>query len=302
MTIELIHHLPESVATSPTSPWPPVPDWAGLELADTWPDRLDLKTWRGWRELWRAFGGRKRQAIKLPQDEYFNSLPKYLLQEFHNLPNGNYSRHISRGYITGFDRVMLGRMQGARAWIASQLAGAERVLDIGTAGGRTAAALQAAGAGQVWGLDPSPYLLKHAATAYPEINFVPGVAEQLPFADHSLEGISLCFVLHEIPPKYIRQALAECHRVLVPGGRIAIAEPSQAQLLPFRLRELRHRHGWARLYFRLLAKRVYEPFLSAWHKLDKPQLLAEAGFESVDTREFMPISGWSARVPAQNPG
>ena len=297
MNAKPAQQLPDPVAATPASHWPQVPDWSALELADTWPDQLDLKTWRGWRELLRALGGRKREAVKLPQDEYFTKLPKYLLQEFHNLPNGNYSRHISRGYITGFDRVMLGRMRGARAWIAQQLAGGERVLDIGTAGGRTAAALQAAGANQVWGLDPSPYLLKHAAAEYPQINFIPGLAEQLPFADQSLDGISLCFVFHEMPPKYIRQALAECRRVLVPGGRIAIAEPSQAQLQPFAWRELCHKHGWARLYFRLLAKRVYEPFLASWHKLDKPQLLADAGFEAIHSREFMPISGWSARLP-----
>ena len=37
-------------------------------------------------------------------------------------------------------------------------------------------------------------------------------------------------------------------------------------------------HGWRGVYFRLLARRVHEPFADAWHKLDFAALLAEHGF------------------------
>lgn len=169
------------------------------------------------------------------------------------------------------------------------------MLDVGTAGGRTAAAIKGAGVPQVWGLDPSPYLLRHAAHDHPGIAFIPGLAEDLPFADQSLDGIALCFVLHEMPPKYIEQALAEFARVLKPGGKLVIAEPSHQQLQPLHLYELLRGAGWSKLYFKLLAGRVYEPFVDAWHKLDKPQLLAAAGFSGVAVHEGMPITGWSAQ-------
>lgn len=274
---------------------PPAPDWRNITLADTWPDQLNLHTWKGWRELLRSFLGWERRPVELPENGFaLQSLPKYLLQEFHNLPNGNYSSRFARGYITGFDLAMRGHMQLARHWIATQLQGCDRVLDVGTAGGRTAAAIKNAGVSQVWGLDPSPYLLFHAAQDYPDIKFLPGLAEDLPFTDQSLDGIALCFVLHEIPPKYIQQALAEFVRVLKPGGTLVIAEPSHQQLQPLHLRELLQPAGWSKLYFKLLAKRVYEPFVEAWHKLDKPQLLAEAGFTNVQTRAGMPIAFWTA--------
>ena len=30
-----------------------------------------------------------------------DTIPAYVLQEFHNLPNGNYSNSLMRGYIAG---------------------------------------------------------------------------------------------------------------------------------------------------------------------------------------------------------
>jgi ubiquinone/menaquinone biosynthesis C-methylase UbiE len=278
---------------------PQAPDWASVSLAETWPDSLDLSSWRGWRELMRAFFGKQRRAVELPSSYFaLSNVPKYILQEFHNLPNGNYSRRFSRGYITGFDVAMLGHMQRARTWVAAHLQGCNAVLDVGTAGGRTAAILKQQGAEKVWGIDPSPYLLQHAASDYPGIVFVPGLAEDLPFTDNRLDGISLCFVLHEMPPKYIKQALAEFYRVLQSGGKLVIAEPSPRQLEPLQWRFLFSRAGWSQMYFKFLAHRVYEPFLSAWHKLDKPQLLQDAGFRLVEDRSGMPINFWVAEKPA----
>jgi len=270
---------------------PVAPDWSNINLADTWPDNLNLKTLTGWRELLRALSGSRRK-VTFDDASFFDvALPKYIFQEFHNLPNGNYSRRFSRGYITGFDISMLGHMRRARKNIAGQLAHCERVLDIGTAGGRTAAAIKARGVACVWGMDPSPYLLKHAANDHHNIAFIPGIAEKIPFGDAQLDGISICFVLHEMPPRAIRLALAECKRVLKPDGVLVIAEPSPRQLEPFQWRELFNAASLSRLYFKILAHHVYEPFLKSWHKLDKTALFREAGF---DVKAFpgMPVNTW----------
>jgi ubiquinone/menaquinone biosynthesis C-methylase UbiE len=290
--------LPATQVTASKTASPRGLDWNNIVLADTWPDTLNLRSLQGWRELLRAMFGNQRNSVELPADfGVLDNLPKYLLQEFHNLPNGNYSRRFSRGYITGFDLVMRGRMQIARRWIAQQLQNREAVLDVGTAGGRTAAAIKAVGVQKVWGLDPSPYLLKHAASDYQNIDFIPGLAEDLPFSDESLDGISLCFVLHEIPPKYIKQALGEFYRTLRPGGKLVIAEPSHQQLEPISWRELLQIQGWSKLYFKFLAKRVYEPFLDAWHRLDKPALITAAGFAQVESHQGMPVAFWVAEKP-----
>lgn len=275
--------------------YPAVPDWQAISLTATWPDKLNLRSLTGWKELLRVLS-KKRKPLQLPPLPELATLPKYLLQEFHNLPNGNYSNRFTRGYINGFDRAMMGQMRSTRRFMANCLQHCSQVLDIGTGGGRTAQAMIDAGIDEVWGLDPSPYLLQHAARDCPQVKFIHGIAERLPFADNSLDGISICFVFHEVPPKYIKQALAECYRVLRPNGQLVIAEPSPEQLTPMQLKEFFSLQGYAKLYFKWLANHVYEPFLAAWHKLDKPSLFNKQGFTVLSSRDQMPILAWQLRV------
>ena len=269
------------VAVDPRVADPRVPDWASLELPHAWADRL------GWWGFIRHVLGRRR-PVQLPDDMPLPAeMPKYVLLEFHHLPNGNYSRRFTSSYITGFDRSMLGEMRGARTRVARYLAGCASVLDVGTAGGRTAAMLKQQGASDVWGIDPSPYLLQHAAKSHPDVRFVQSTAEQTPFANARFDGIAVCFVLHEIPPKYIARCLAEFRRVCKPNGMLVICEPSPAQLQMGWLRVIRHA-GWRGAYFKLLAKLVHEPFVRLWHRLDVRALLAEAGFELASDEEHFP--------------
>lgn len=272
----------------------PVPDprtdpvaWSDVELPATWPDRL--RPWLPWelaRLLWSAL--RKRRPVQLPSGlPGAESLPKYLLQEFHNLPNGNYSHNITSGYIRGFERMMLGHLTHARTRMAAHLLPAQDLLDVGSGGGSTAAHLLAAGAHRVTGVEPSPYLLRHAARRHPGVRFVQGLAEKLPFDDASFDAVSVCFLLHELPPTFGRLALREFRRVLRPGGRLAICEPSPTQL-HHGMFALWRRHGWRGIYFRMLAKRVHEPFVTAWHALDPVAELQAAGFTAVSDAEQFP--------------
>lgn len=269
---------------------PTPPNWQNIELADTWPDSINLKTPSGWAQLLKGVFG-KRRPVEVPealQAEFH--IPKYILQEFHNLPNGNYSRRFSRGYITGFDISMLGQVRHARAWIAGKLQSCQCVADVGTAGGKTAAAIQSAGVKDVWGIDPSPYLLRHAATDYPNIRFIQGTAESLPFDEKRLDGIAVCFVFHEIPPKQTELALKTFNRCLKQGGLVAISEPSERQLQPLRWRDLLSKKGWLQLYFGRLAHFVFEPFLMSWHKQNKQSLAESTGFTLKEANIDMPIN------------
>src|SRR5262249_23498189 len=153
-------------------------------------------------------------------------IPRYVLQEFHNVPNGNYSNGLTRGYAKGFDLAMLGRMGPARRRLADALAECESVLDVGCGGGASTQALAPPHAAELWGLVPSPYLLGCAAARVPDGRFVQGVAEEPAFADSRFDGIACCFVFHELPPRAAARALAEIARILRPGGRLAIVEPA----------------------------------------------------------------------------
>jgi len=268
-------------------PDPPVPDWANMSLPDSWADQLKLRRpWDLLKLLRRIMT--KRQHVQLPADMPGRELlPKYLLQEFHHLPNGNYSKQLTHGYITGFDRLMLGTMRSARKHLAERLSECSSVLDVGTAGGRTAAALKAQGVTDVWGLDPSPYLLQHAARRFPQVHFVQGTAEQTPFIDNRFEGVVACFVLHELPPKQVSAALHEFARITKPNGLLAICEPS-AEQLNLSFWPLLRKHGWRGVYFNWLARLVHEPFVRAWHRIDLQRALDEAGFVCISDEEQFP--------------
>lgn len=282
-----------SMANSLDGQDPPVPDWINLTLPDAWPDELFTSPLKAWRLIARTFG--KRRRVELPAGmPGGDQLPKYILQEFHSLPNGNYSKRITHGYITGFDRMMLGRMTRARAHIVESLHSCSAVLDVGCGGGRTAGLLKASGIDDVWGMDPSPYLLQHAARAFPDVRFVQGIAENTGFASQRFDGVSACFLLHEIPPAYIERALQEFHRILRPGGLLAICEPSpiQLHLSPWKLLRRDGLLGW---YFWSLARLVHEPFVDAWHRRSAPDMLADAGFELVSDAHEMPVRHLLAR-------
>ncbi|BFM21478.1 class I SAM-dependent methyltransferase [Gilvimarinus japonicus] len=284
-----------STTQPPVMTDPNVPDWVNLSLPETWADRLCFRSVAGLLKFARLVLGKPQKVQVDSSDPLFADIPKYALQEFHNLPNGNYSSQISRGYITGFDVSMLGQIQAARRAMAQRVAHCNAVLDIGTGGGKLAAQVRAAGPRDVWGIDVSPYLLKHAAADHPGVSYLQAPAEAMPFASGRFDGIVACFLFHELPPKYAAQALAECHRVLRPGGQLLIAEPSENQLQRVRLRSLLRRSGWRHLYFKTLARFVHEPFVMAWHKTDKPALFARSGFTLLEHTDEIPVNFYALR-------
>ncbi len=268
---------------------PELLDWSKTDLPDSWADDIAFNTVKDWRLFIRKVRGKQIEKVTLPDGLPLNApLPKYLLQEFHNLPNGNFSNQISQGYITGFDISMLGKMAAVRKKIAADLKGCQSVLDIGCAGGRSTAVLTDSGISDVWGLDPSPYLLKHASRDFPHIRFVQGLAENTGFTDARFDGISVCFVFHEIPPRFSNLALQEAYRILKPGGLISIAEPAPEQLDSGYWKML-FKHGPLGVYFKYLANKVHEPFINAWHKTDHQQWAESNGFKILQDTHKMPV-------------
>jgi ubiquinone/menaquinone biosynthesis C-methylase UbiE len=254
-------------------------DWASASLPDAWPDRLRLHNPSDFATfLNRLFGRRRRVEVPstLPGVE---TLPEYLRQEFHHLPNGNYSKRIVRGYARSFDLLMLGRARQARRAIAERLASCGSVLDVGCGAGGLAGALVTAGVGEVWGLDASPYLLREAARKHPQVRFVQGLAERTRFADGRFDGAGACFVFHELPPSAADEALAELRRIVAPGGTLVLVEPSPLQFRPRQLLRFARANGVLGLYFWLLARLVYEPFAAAWHRRDVGAWLDAHGFD-----------------------
>jgi SAM-dependent methyltransferase len=117
----------------------------------------------------------------------------------------------------------------ANPWTMGRLSPGERVLDLGSgAGTDSLVAAQMVGPdGSVTGIDMTPEMLakaRSAATAMRagNVEFVESEAEHLPFADASFDVVISNGVIDLIPDK--DAVFAELHRVLVPGGRMQIAD------------------------------------------------------------------------------
>jgi len=105
----------------------------------------------------------------------------------------------------------------------------ERVLDLGSGAGTDSlvAALMVGAEGSVTGIDMTPEMLAKARGAAAEaglgnVVFVEGEAERLPFDDESFDVLISNGVIDLIPDK--DAVFAEIYRVLVPGGRIQVAD------------------------------------------------------------------------------
>lgn len=225
-----------------------------------------------------------------------NKIPSYLLHEFHGIPNGYYSVYFSKGYGVGFNAMMLGEMVKIRKAMTSELANCKSVLDLGCGDGSSTKALTDEGIEDVWGIDPSPYLLAQAIQRSPAAKFVQGVAEETEFKDESFDGINICWVLHEIPSKVCDQILKECFRILKPGGKLVIMEPSEHQ---FRkgFWPLFKDFGLRGLYFRFLASLAHEPYTQEWQEKEVRPWLEDHGFKFISNYVSMPQEMIVAQKP-----
>ncbi|HQV15261.1 MAG TPA: class I SAM-dependent methyltransferase, partial [Denitromonas sp.] len=99
----------------------------------------------------------------------------------------------------------------------------DRVLDVACGTGVLArdAAKRVGEKGLVAGLDPGPGMLVVAERHAPTVEWRQGAAESLPYADQSFDAVVSQFGLMFFADR--RQALCEMLRVLVPGGRLAVA-------------------------------------------------------------------------------
>jgi len=118
-------------------------------------------------------------------------------------------REINTHFLRGTLRVVLD---------ALVLGPGDHLLDIGCGGGLLLADTLVTGA-RATGLDHSPEMVALARERAPGADVHEGQADRLPFADGAFTAVSLSVVLQLIADPV--GVLAECRRVLAPGGRLA---------------------------------------------------------------------------------
>lgn len=114
----------------------------------------------------------------------------------------------------------------------------KRILDIATGTGDLAIALSDTGAEKIVGLDLSPGMLEVAASKLAQkglqgtVELVQGDSEKLPFSDGAFDAVTVAFGVRNF--ENLDQGLREIHRVLRPGGQLAILETSVPTRTPLK--------------------------------------------------------------------
>jgi len=103
----------------------------------------------------------------------------------------------------------------------------ERILDIAAGTGTSSVALAKTGA-DVIALDFSQGMVEEGRRRNPNLQFVQGDAEKLPFGDAEFDAVTISFGLRNVQQPEV--AIAEMLRVLKPGGRVVICEFSRPPL------------------------------------------------------------------------
>ena len=117
----------------------------------------------------------------------------------------------------------------ANPFSLGRLAAGERVLDLGCGAGTDSlvAAQMVGSSGTVVGIDMTSAMLAKARRAAAELgvtnaDFIEGEVESLPFPDESIDVVISNGVIDLVPDK--DSVYSEIYRVLVPGGRVQIAD------------------------------------------------------------------------------
>lgn len=107
-----------------------------------------------------------------------------------------------------------------------------RVVDVGSGPGQWTQYLHWLGM-RVSGIDPVPEFVDLARAAYPEVLFEVGRAESTLLPRGTLGGVLAWYSLIHTEPLVISQALQEFHRILRPGGGLALGFFEGRELEPF---------------------------------------------------------------------
>ncbi len=135
-----------------------------------------------------------------------------------------FDAHAAEDDYNVFDEAANNKLIDAFVRLSGLAAGA-KVLDLGCGSGVFTMLLAKRGFAVI-GLDISPALLDLARRKNPDITYLEGDVEALPFEAGSVDGILLSGIVHHLPDP--RLCAAEVFRVLKSKGRFVAFDPNRA--------------------------------------------------------------------------
>lgn len=218
-----------------------------------------------------------------------DGLPTYYCQNFHFQSDGWLSERSAKIYDTQVEVLFTGAADAMRRRALSFIAGEVRRLERGgVAESDIHFADVACGTGRllsdvadnfprltISAVDLSePYLREARAAARnaKHASFIGAPAENLPFADGSVDILTTVYLFHELPPKVRREVAAEIARVLKPGGMFVHLDSVQ--------------YGDTSMDALLesFPRAFHEPYYDSFCKEDLEKLFGEAGLEVEGTK------------------
>jgi SAM-dependent methyltransferase len=173
-----------------------------------------------------------------------------------------------------------------------------RVLDVGSAWGFNVMALGRMGYRAV-GVDivPDQFPVGKRIAAFNEVAFDVAGADvaRLPFPDEIFDHVTMVETFEHIFDEDRPRAMAECRRVLRPGGRLILSTPNHASVVE-RFKRVAVRHGWIRDRLPSMClpdagspRAEYHPY--RYHRpvpdREIAALVTRAGFEVVRVSRFL---------------
>jgi ubiquinone/menaquinone biosynthesis C-methylase UbiE len=156
-----------------------------------------------------------------------------------------------------------------------------RVLEVGVGSGLNLPLYDPAKVTKVWGLDPSPEMLRmaeqRARSVRFEVEFIGLPGDAIPLDDHSVDSVVVTYTLCTVPDT--APALRQMARVLRPGGELMFCEHGAAPDASVRRWQDRVNPLWKRLGGGCHLNRPI------------PALIEAAGFR-ITAMETMYIPGW----------
>ena len=210
--------------------------------------------------------------------------PAYYLQNFHYQTDGWLSAESAALYDTQVEVLFAGTADAMRrialGSLARGLKGKDqrrtKLVDIACGNGRfLAQMLEGRPRLAATGLDLSPDYADAARgrlKKWKQAEIVVGAAEQMPFADASLDAASCIYLFHELPPRVRQDVAREIAQVVKPGGVFVLADSLQAGDAPDLDQMLE--------YFPV---GFHEPYYGSYQQEDLVALFRAAGFAHEET-------------------